>query len=196
MIPKIIYDIWLNDNPKMPPMVEMCYKLQQVPGYEHRLITLENCYRNKYIQDAIDAKQWGKASDYLRCYYLIQTGGIHLDADVFVLPDKNFDHLLDSQIFAGAENNRFVNTAVMGAVKDCQLLKDHLEEVERRFKGNDGLFFESSVEIFTYRIYGARDRGEATILSPETFYPYDHQRNTIIIKDDTITFHLFMKSWK
>jgi mannosyltransferase OCH1-like enzyme len=192
MIPKTIFTIWLNDSPKIPPVVEMCMKMQKIPGYENKLITLENCYRNKYIQDAIDAKQWGKACDYLRCWYLIQEGGIYLDADVFVLPDKNFDHLLDNTIFAGRENNGFINTAVMGAVKDCQLLKDHLQEVELKFKGNDGLFFESSIEIITYRLYASL----AKILPPETFYPYDHQRNTIIVKEDTITFHLFMKSWK
>ena len=191
MIPKTIHAVWLTDTNEIPVLVAKCIASQYIEGYEHHLITLENCYRNKYIQDAIDAKQWGKAADYLRIYYLIQDGGIHLDADVEMMPGKNFDHLLHHKIFAGIENNGFVNTAIIGAEPGSQLLIDHLAEVEARFKGNDGLFFESSIEIITPRLLKG-----ATILPPETFYPYDHQRNTVEIRDYTICWHHFMKTWK
>ena len=191
MIPKIIYSIWLSEDGSMPELVKRCIASQQIEGYEHHIIDLHNCYRNKYIQDAIDAKQWGKACDYLRCWYLIETGGIYMDADVEVLPGKNFDHLLNEQIFAGIENNGFVNTAVLGAKKGSQLLIDHLAEVEEKFTGNDGKYFESSIKLITPRLLK-----EATVLPPETFYPYDHQRGTVDIKDYSITYHYFMKSWK
>lgn len=191
MIPKTIFTIWLTDNDTIPILVTKCIATHYIPGYTNRLITLENCYRNQYIQDAIDAKQWGKACDYLRCHYLIVEGGIYLDADIEMLPDKNFDHLLSNHIFAGIENNGFVNTAVLGAEQGCQLLVDHLIEVQEKFKGNDGLFFESSIEIITPRLLKG-----ATILPPETFYPYDHQRGTVNIKDYTICYHYFLKSWK
>jgi glycosyltransferase involved in cell wall biosynthesis len=190
-IPKRIFTIWLNDKKGLPPLIEKCIRTHRLEGYEYKIIILDNCFRNKYIEDAIKAKQWGKACDYLRCYYLIKEGGIYLDADVEMLPEKNFDDLLKYNIFAGRENNNFVNTAVLGAEKDCQLLKDHLEEVERRFKGDDGLYFESSIEIITPRLYKG-----ATVLDPEYFYPYDHQRNTTTITDKTICIHHFYKSWK
>ena len=190
-IPKIIWTIWLNDKKKLPPLVYKCIKTHDLEGYEHRMISLDNCFRNQYVNDAIKAKMWGKACDYLRCYYLIEEGGIYLDADVEVLPGKNFDSLLDNKIFAGRENNNFVNTAVLGAEKGSQLLKDHLAEVVEKFKGDDGLFFESSVEIITPRLYK-----EARVLDPEYFYPYDHQQGTENITDKTITKHYFMKSWK
>ena len=193
MIPKRIYAIWLTEKDTIPPLVAKCIESQKIPGYEHHLVTLENCYRNKYVQDAIDAKQWGKAADYLRIHYLIEEGGIHLDADVEMLPGKNFDELLGHHIFAGRENNGFVNTAVIGAEKGCTILIEHLKEVEAKFKGNDGLFFESSIEIFTPRILASKD---ATILSAEYFYPYDHQRETVDIKPYTICWHHFMKTWK
>lgn len=196
MIPKKIFSIWLSDKPELPAVVELCLQTHKIYGYEHRIITLENCYRNKYINDAIAAKQWGKAADYLRCWYLIQEGGIHLDADMYVLLNKNFDRLLDNKFFASRENNGFVNTAAMGAEQGSQLLVDHLKEVEEKFRGDDGLFFESSIELITYRIYEAAKRGEATILPPEIFYPYDHQRNTVIFRHDTVAMHFFMKTWK
>jgi hypothetical protein len=193
MIPKKIFTVWLTDNDTIPVLVAKCIASQHIPEYEHKLITLENCYRNKYIQDAINAKQWGKACDYLRIHYLIEEGGIYLDADVEMLPGKNFDGLLNHHLFAGRENNGFVNTAVLGAEKGSQLLIDHLKEVEEKFKGDDGLYFESSIEIFTPRILADQN---ATILAPEYFYPYDWQRNTVDIKDFTVCYHHFMKSWK
>lgn len=192
MIPRTIHTIWLSADGSMPPLVSRCIKSQEnIPTYSHKLWTLENCYRNQYVQDAIDAKQWGKACDYLRCHYLIVEGGIYLDADVEMLPGKNFDHLLHHHLFAGIENNGFVNTAVLGAEMGNQTLVDHLIEVQQKFKGNDGLYFESSIEIITPRLLK-----EATVLAPEYFYPYDHQRNTVTIKDYTICYHHFLKSWK
>lgn len=195
MINKKTFSIWLSEDPVLPPMVELCVNSHKIPGYEHQLITLENCYRNQYVQDAINAKQWGKACDFLRCHYLIQEGGIYMDSDVYVFAGKNFDHLLHEPFFAGRENNNFINTAVMGAEKGSQILIDHLLEVQDKFRGDDGLFFESSIELITYRLYDARDNGKARILPPETFYPYDHQRNTVIIKPDTVCIHFFAKSW-
>lgn len=188
-IPKTIFSIWLSDKKELPQVVKMCLESHKLEGYEHKLITLENCYRNQYIQDAIDAKQWGKACDYLRCYYLIEEGGIYLDADVFVFPNKNFDDYLDWNIFVGRENNGWINTAVMGATKGCQLLVDHLKEVEQKFKGNDGKYYESSLELITPRF----DR--LPTLESEVFYPYDHQQNKIKFINKTICIHWFMKTW-
>lgn len=193
MIPKTIFTVWLTDNDTIPVLVAKCIASQRIPGYEHKLITLENCYHNQYIDDAIKAKQWGKACDYLRIHYLIEEGGIYLDADIEMLPGKDFDRLLNHHLFAGIENNGFVNTAVLGAEKGNSTLANHLMEVDEKFKGDDGLFFESSIEIFTPRILADKN---ATILAPEYFYPYDHQRNTVDIKDFTICYHHFMKTWK
>lgn len=191
-IPKTIFTIWLSENNEMPELVKKCIATHEIPGYKHKLITLDNCYHNEYVDAAIKAKQWGKACDYLRIYYLIQEGGIYLDADVEVLENKNFDSLLVNSVFAARENNGFINTAVIGAEKGNQTLQDHLQEVETRFKGDDGLYFESSIEIFTPRI----EKTNALILPAEYFYPYDHQKGTINKTRNTITYHYFLKSWK
>ena len=194
-IPKRIFSIWLSDKKELPELIEKCINSQKEfcvrNGYEFRQITLDNCFKNKYIEDAINSKQWGKACDYLRIHYLIEEGGIYLDADVEMLPDKTFDNLLDREIFAARENNMFINTAVLGAKKGNNLLQEHLKEVELRFRGDDGLYFESSIEIFTPRYYESRNKP----LEPEYFYPYDHQRNTVDIKDHTICYHHFYRSW-
>jgi mannosyltransferase OCH1-like enzyme len=190
-IPRRIITIWLNENPKLPSLIERCSLTHNLPNYEHIHITLDNCYRNKYIEDAIRAKQWGKAADFLRIHYLYKLGGIHIDMDVEMLPGKNFDLLLDKRVFACRENNGFINTAVLGAEKGTPVLKDHLKEVVTRFRGDDGLYFESSIEIFTPRI----EKTDATILPAEYFYPYDWQRQTVNITKDTICYHHFARNW-
>lgn len=191
MIPKRIISIWLSENEEMPEIVQKCLPTHKIEGYEWKLITLSNLYHCKYVDDAIKAKQWGKACDYLRIFYLIKDGGIYLDADVEMLKGKNFDGLLNNTVFAAKENNKFINTAVIGAEKGNQMLKDHLAKVERLFKGDDGLYFQSSIEIFTPRMYAS----DGLVLPPEYFYPYDHQQGTINITKDTICYHHFMKSW-
>lgn len=193
MIPKTIFTIWLNQDKKLPLLVERCIKTHEIEGYKHKLITLDNCFKNNlYLQQALKVEAWGKMCDFLRVYYLIKEGGIYLDADVEILQGKNFDSLLDNKIFAGRENNGFINTAVLGAEKGNQTLKDHLQEVTTRFRGDDGLFFQSSIEIFTPRI----EKNKGTILPPDYFYPYDHQQGTVNITKNTICYHHFLKSWK
>jgi hypothetical protein len=190
-IPKTIFTIWLSDKEERPEIVDKCIPTHSLEGYQHKLITVDNCYRNQYVQDALDAKQWGKACDYLRIHYLIEEGGIYLDADVEMLPNKNFDHLLNNSIFVARENNGFINTAVIGAEKGNKTLIEHRNEVMSKFKGNDGLYFESSIEIFTPRV----EHSDALILPAEVFYPYDHQKETTNITPETITLHHFLKSW-
>jgi hypothetical protein len=190
-IPKKIFTIWLNDKKTLPKDIKQYIQTHNVPGYEHKFITLNDCFRNEYVDSAIKTKQWAKAVDYLRCHYLVEEGGIYLDADVEVLPGKNFDKLLNNQLFAARENNGFIGNAVIGAAKGNQTLKDYLNEVTTKFKGDDNKVFEAAMEILTPRM----EKDGANILTPEFFYPYDHQNNTTNITDNSITLHHFLKSW-
>lgn len=190
MIPKIIYTIWLSEV-ETPLLVKRCVETHKLPGYEHRMITLDNCFKDhKYVQDGLRARRWGKVCDYLRCHYLIETGGIYLDADIEILPGKNFDHLLNRDIFAAVEFNRWISTAAMGAEKGNLLLTDLLKETVLKFKGDDIFYFESSLELFTPRMYA---HGKA--LPSEYFYPYNHCNGTVDITDKTICYHHYMKTW-
>jgi tetratricopeptide (TPR) repeat protein len=197
-IPKRLFTIWLSDNPELPPSIEKCVASQRaVSGYEHTVLGLKDLPEGiPYLDAAIAAKKWVKASDYLRIHELIERGGIHLDADVEILPGKNFDDMLGASLFAGREENRFISTAVIGAAPGHPLLKAHLEEVVAKFKGDDDKNFESSLEIITPRIY-AEAAADSTIqvYPPEFFYPYNHQTGIINVTADTRTFHHFLKSW-
>ena len=197
-IPKSVFTVWLSDGPELPSNIEKCVASQRaVPGYEHKVITLADLPKGiPYLDAAIAAKRWVKASDYLRIHELVERGGIHLDADVEVLPGRNFDDLLSASLFVGREENGFISTAVIGAIPNHPLLKEHLEEVVRKFKGDDDKNFESSLELITPRIYTAATTDNSIqICSPEYFYPYNHQTGCINVTGNTRVFHHFLKSW-
>jgi mannosyltransferase OCH1-like enzyme len=90
MIPKNIITIWLSEEP-MPELVQKCVATHKIPGYNHIMVTLDNCYNDTpYIQHCLKNKYWVKAADYLRLRYLHEYGGIYLDADIEVtgLPEE------------------------------------------------------------------------------------------------------------
>lgn len=195
-VPKRIFTIWLGGE--IPELCKKCIKTQKElenKGYEHRMITLENCFKdNDYIQEALNSKSWVKAADYLRMYYLFHEGGIYLDSDVHVLKDKDFDNLLMCTFFASYEENLFVSNACMGFVPNHPMLREYLDKVVKEYKGNDNFVFESGMGYFTPLAYKYRDSMNI-IYPPEYFIPYNHQTERTNITENTITYHHFMKSW-
>lgn len=199
-IPKMIYTVWLSEDAEMPDMIKKCIASQQnIPGYEHKLITLDNYPKYiSYVNDAIKAKKWVKAVDYLRAYYLCEFGGIFMDADMEILPGKNFDSLITpgTKLFAAKEENGFVGYSLVGSVPGHTVFQLYLDEVNSKFKGDDDFNFESSMEIFTHlAIADSKITTSTRLLSPEYFFPYNHQTGMINVTPNTIAFHHFMKSW-
>jgi len=206
MIQKKIFTIWLNKEKKLPPLVKMCIESQKIPGYEHKIITLENCFKDsQYIKDCLKAGAgWSKISDYLRAYYLYNEGGIYLDADVQVVPGKNFDALLKHRMFAARERLGWVGTAVIGSEPGHPFIKKWMEVIERDFKGDDEKYVEASVELISKACYDRNwknrekwrwDIDGFEVYSHDYFYPYDHLNGTINMTENTITYHYFLKSW-
>ena len=190
-----LFTIWLGDPP--PPAIQKCIDSQKIPGYGHKVLGLEECPKGiPYLDAAIAAKKWIKAADFLRMHELYERGGIYLDADVEVLPGKNFDDLLEYSLFSGREENGFVSTAIMGARPRHPLIKEHMQEVASKFRGDDDKPFESSIELWTPRMYIAASRDASVrICEPEFFFPYNHQTGVINVTPQTIVFHHFYKSW-
>ncbi len=197
LIPKRIFSVWLSENADLPPVIDKCIASQQaVEGYEHYLVTLDNCPRGiPYLDAAIAAKKWVKAADYLRISELIEKGGIYCDADMEILPGKNFDDMLTYSLFVAKEENCFIANSLIGAAANHPLLKAHLAEVVEKFKGDDNKMFEASMEILTPRVYAADGVDGVHVFDPEYFLPYNHQTGIINVTKNTRSFHHFMKSW-
>ena len=196
MIPKIIFTIWLNSDKKFPEWLEKCIKSREIEGYSNRIITLENCDHNKYVDECLsrgDVKGWVKASDYLRAYYVYHNGGIYLDADTEVL--KPFDPLLNDKMFLCYEDNKFLPNGIFGAEKGHKSLKKFLDIVDTLDGKNDSVF-QNGMQQWTPIMYEARRNGEAIIYPPEYFIPYNHYTGKTNITENTYTFHYYNKSWE
>lgn len=169
-IPKNIFTIWLTfEEGPLPPLIQRCIESQKLPGYTHKLITLDNCYKgSRYVNEAIGKARelfWAgnpageeiighvnwlvKGSDWLRCYHICEEGGIFLDADMEVLPGKNFDDLLDNRFFTEREVYGYAANSGFGSEAGHPFLKEYMEKVESNFRGDGFMVFEPGVRAFT-----------------------------------------------
>ncbi len=194
MIPRRVFTIWLNENPKLPELVQKCIstKYQILKDYEHRIITLENCDRSsKYVRDCLETKKWVKASDFLRMHYLYTEGGIYLDADCEVL--KSLDGVLDNRMFVAAESKSIGMYAngIVGAEAQHPLIGLYLYEVTSNFMGTGDLIFEPGIRLYTDLVYKAdKEYLGIKIYDPEYFFPYNHQTGEINITKNTLIYSL------
>jgi mannosyltransferase OCH1-like enzyme len=212
MIPPKIFTVWLSENETMPILVKKCIESQKIPGYDHRVIDIKICTELSktipYLRDCLNSpyasKKFCKASDYLRMHYLWKEGGIYLDADVEILPNKNFDHLLNHTMFVGKEPTWWLATSVIGSMPKHPFVKSWMQDVEAKFKGNDDKCFESSMEIMCEKYYHWRDDDPGMLIcEPDVFCPYFHGyvgtsgtvNGTLTITPNTIAYHHFMKTW-
>jgi len=206
-IPKKIWTVWITEEGnKIPELIRRCIASQKIPGYEHNVITLADAQKLRhipYVDQCLNSKflkqRWCKLSDYLRMYYLKTYGGIYLDADVEILPSKNFDELLHNKMFIGYERDVYqawLGSSVLGAEVGLPFFDTWIEKVESRFRGDDDKNFESSMLLLNDNYY-EHYKNDKTIklLSCQYFTPYHTQWDEIQITDKTIGYHHFMVSW-
>lgn len=135
MIPKIIHYCWFS-NDKKPRSIRRCIDSwhRVMPDYEIR------CWDGNsfdfdavpFVKEAMAAKKYAFAADYIRLYALYTEGGIYLDSDVLVY--QTFNPMLSDSFFCGTEaycvgeELRFrMEAAIMGAEQGHPFVKDCLE---------------------------------------------------------------------
>lgn len=181
MIPKRIITIWLSDKPT-PELVKKCITSQDIEEYEHIVVTLDFVYRgSEYVNKCLDNKDWVRAADYLRLYYLNKYGGVYLDADCEVFPGKNLDTFLKNRMFVFKEASGYLNNGYIGSEPDHPFLKYVLNTMEHNFRFDQNLFFPGMQ--FFCEAYFIADRGGLGMQIYE-----DKKLGDILI-------HHAMKSW-
>ena len=195
MIPKHIFTYWLSDSPELPSLIKKCIDSQKLQGYTHHIITLENCDRSsEYVRQSLENKRWVKATDYLRCQYMYKHGGICLDGDMEILPEKTFDDLLDNRMFMMYECAGLYANAGFGSEPGHPLLKQYLDRVDTNYKGSGDLIFEPGIRTFN-DIFWAGDKSTFKMVDTTTCFPYNHLTGKINITPFTKVYHHYCKSW-
>lgn len=104
MIPKIIHYCWLSNDP-MPAELKRCIASwrKELPDYKIKKWDTKNFNSQSipFVAEAIQAKKWAFACDYIRVYALYHEGGIYMDSDVFVR--KSLDFCLQNRAFTAIE---------------------------------------------------------------------------------------------
>lgn len=133
MIPKVIHYCWFGGN-KKPKLICDCIASWKkiLPDYEIIEWNEKNSdLTHEFVKEAYKLKKWAFVSDYIRLKILYENGGIYLDTDMLVL--KNFNNLLDSACFFGAEDNDFISCGIIGAepnhffIKKCLSFYDEFK---------------------------------------------------------------------
>ena len=142
MIPKIIHYSWFSGDP-YPDDLQRCMDTwaRVLPDYELRLWDGRALREigNTFANEAVSARKWAFAADFLRLYAVNRYGGIWLDTDVEMF--RSFDAFLNDPMFIGREyyvttigrrRTRTLTAHCFGAEKGHPFVKECLEYYEHR----------------------------------------------------------------
>jgi len=206
-IPKIIHYCWFGGS-KKTDLAEGCIKSwrEKLPDYKIIEWNEDNfdISMNSYVEEAYKNKKYAFVSDYVRLYALYNYGGIYMDTDVQVI--KKFDDLLLNEGFMGFEDKELISTAVIGASKGNQLIKEWMETYKNRH------FFEkgkmntiTNVRVITNFLLDCGlkqnntiqtiEKGNFIIYPIEYFSPLKLGKKEPNITSNSITIHWFEGTW-
>ncbi|PLR68737.1 glycosyl transferase [Bacillus sp. UMB0893] len=206
-IPKIIHYCWFGKKEK-PAIINKCIESwrKNLHGYEIIEWNEDNYDINSYsyVKDAYHAGKYAFVSDYVRLYALYHFGGIYLDTDVEVF--KPFDDILYHESFWGFEQENFIATSTIGAVKGNRFIKNFLDSYEsKKFIKQDGSFDSlTNVAVVTKLLESKKLmlNGEYQVIDgigaffPQTYFsPYDYINGRKFLSENTYAIHYFYKSW-
>ena len=104
MIPKVIHYCWLSKDP-LPTEAQECIKSwkKNMPDWtvKHWGMDEFDVQSVPFVAEAVAARKWAFAADYIRVYALYTEGGVYFDSDVLVR--KNLDFVLENQAFSAVE---------------------------------------------------------------------------------------------
>lgn len=203
MIPKRIFYVWFGGE--KPSMVNICIQnwREKLPDYEIIELNEHSSYFDfskaykecLWFRTVYDRKMWAYVADYVRCQALYEHGGVYFDTDITVV--KDISSLLNDNFFAGYENEKYFNGAVMGCVKNHQFIKDMVD-----FYHNE--IFKSplySIPTIMTELYRRNKYSDVKLYAPEYFYPFNPYTNynktftPECIKENTYTVHWWNASW-
>lgn len=203
MIPKTIHLCWFSGE-EYPKLVKRCLRSwsKRLPDYTIRLWDSSSFDLDSvpFVTEAIAARKWAFAADYVRIYALYTEGGIYLDSDVEVL--KSFDRYLNHDLFLGTEPYIMddevyydVEAAIMGSTAEHPFLKECLDEYNNmHFAGKEQ---ETVCHLMARHLkrYGyLAENKYQELCNGVVVYPLDHYGNRYCFHDKT-AIHWCQSSW-
>ena len=206
MIPKKIHYVWFGDK-DFGEVEKKCMATWGKVLPEYEIVRWGNdCiekFDNRYFREAIAAKQYAFASDYVRLYALYTQGGVYMDTDEEVI--KPLDEFLSHDYFMGCQkcgSARGLNPALVGAVPHNGIVKDLLAVYDDlpfinpdgslNLKPNPAYF----ADVLTEK-YGLKETfvksGRIEFFPNSFVYDYDHFGTD---NKDAYAVHRYAASWR
>ena len=213
MIPKKIHYCWFGENEK-PLLVIECIKSWQkyCPDYEIMEWNSKNydVHKNKYMEQAYQAKRWGFVSDYARLDIIYQYGGIYFDTDVELI--RSLDDLLETDGYIGFEkkvdeecDEVYVNTGqgfgasvfhpVVKAMMDIYKEIDFVEQEKENLKTCPYYNTAALVKLGMKKENVEQEICKFHIYPAEYFCPINWKSHKCELTDNTYSIHHFEASW-
>lgn len=190
MIPKTIHYCWFSGE-KKPKIIQKCIDSWSTVMPEYTI----KCWDGnsfdfdsvQFVRDAMAAKKYAFAADYVRLYALYTEGGVYLDSDVLV--KKTFDDFINEDFFCGTEafmvDNKVqyrMEAAIIGSSKGHPFLKQCMSFYHNNAFSLDSLSskFVMPVVISNYaEKYGYKYENKKQQLDGITIYPTSVFTNTL-----------------
>ena len=125
---------------------------------------------------------------------LYKYGGIYLDTDVEVV--KNFDSLLDTDMFLGYESKGVINLAVVGVIKKHLFFREMLNFYQNEIWTSD-MYIITSIATEIEKRQNIFCNSRIHEYPERYFYPFNHdvEFSKEYITADTYAIHWWGKSW-
>lgn len=208
MIPKVIHYCWFSGE-KKPRLIQHCINSWKriMPDYQIK------CWDNNsfdfsrvpFVEQAIKARKWAFAADYVRLYALYTEGGIYLDTDVEVF--KRFDCFLQNSFFSGTDispTNEIhgVEAGIIGAEKGNIFVRECMRYYENRnFIKSDGecdLTIIPTIIANVLEQYGYKKCDEGQCLQYGSIIystEYFTNKNSIAYREKNYAHHYNTNTW-
>ena len=208
MIPKVIHYCWFGRGEK-PTLAQKCIASWRKYCPDYQIIEWnEDNYDIStaplFVQQAVEAKKWAFATDFIRLHIVYMYGGIYLDTDVELI--KSLDSFLKNSAYFGMDSGG-VNTGLgFGASKQDTFLLELMKvyEIEGFIKPDGSMDIRPCTrrELSIYEGHGFRkENGEQILDERIHIYPDEYfapcNFNTGYIKKTkrTASIHWYSLSW-
>ena len=211
LIPKKIHYCWFGGK-ELPEDAKICINTwkKNLPDYEIVCWNESNFDINSidFVKEAITAKKWAFAADYIRLYAVFTQGGIYMDTDVIV--KKSFDKFLEHSFFTSVEINSsektrkiLLQSAIFGAEAGNPYIKDCMDWYKNKhFLLPDGSLFNKFIAPDIYaevaEKYGLQkkdelqDLGSGMVIYPSIVFTNDRYGAT----KETYAVHWWKGTWR
>lgn len=208
MIPKVIHYCWFGEG-KKNKLVKKCINSWKKYCPDYKIIewnekNYDLSFAPLFVRQALEAKQWAFATDYIRLQIVYEHGGIYLDTDVELV--KSLDSLLYNKLYFGIQSDFHPATGLgFGAEKGVPFLKELMSTYENcSFIAQDGYDLtpctERDIHVFLAHglIMDGTDQmldGYIHIYPKNTFNPLINGSYLKHLTEDTISIHWYASLW-